>query len=152
MTTTTAILLSMMYYYTEGTNNDRARIQIHQNVIQDKDLKETNHEDNQQVTWIGFEIMAAIIGLSILYRAATSCYQRYLQRKEAEAEENMREAEENQREMEETIRLMVHILMQEKRTTRRQEDTYEDEPILATYERWDALTDRMNEMGLLTTC
>ena len=148
MTTTTAILLSMMYYYTEGTNNDRARIQIHQNIIQDKDLKETNHEDNQQVTWIGFEIMAAIIGLSILYRAATSCYQWYLKRKEAEAEAKQREHEE----MEETIRLMVHILMQERKTTRKQEDMYEDEPILATYERWDALTDRMNDMGLLTTC
>ena len=145
MITTTAILLSTMYYYTEGTNNDRTRIQIHQNVIQDKDLSEDNQEDEQQVNWIGFEIMAAIIGLSILYRAATSCYQWYLKRKEAEAEEN-------QREMEETIRLMVHILMQEKRTTRRQEETYEDEPILATYERWDALTDRMNDMGLLTTC
>jgi hypothetical protein len=45
--------------------------------------------------------------------------------------------------------------MQEKKTTRKHgepEETKYDEPILATYERWDALTDRMNDMGLLTTC
>ena len=140
-----------MYYYTEGTNNDRTRIQIHQNVIQDNASSENSQEDDQQVNWIGFEIMAAIIGLSILYRAATSCYQWYLKRKEAEAEAKQREHEE----MEETIRLMVHILMQEKKTTRKHgepEETKYDEPILATYERWDALTDRMNDMGLLTTC
>ena len=158
--TTTAIILSTLYYYTEGTNNDRTRIQIHQNVIQDDASSEDtdNQEDGQRVNWIGFEIMATIIGLSILYRATTSCYQWYQKRKEAETEAKQREYEE----MEDTIRLMVHILMQEKKTTRKHgepeetkydepEETKNDELILATYERWDALTDRLNDMGLLTT-
>ena len=148
MITTTAIILWTMYYYTEGTDNDRTRIQIHQNMIQDNTSSEDNQEDDQQVNWRGFEIMAAMILLSILFRAAISSYQWYQRRKEAEAEAKQKEFEE----MEETIRLMVHILLQERKTTRRQEDMYEDEPILATYERWDALTERMNDMGLLNTC
>ena len=72
-------------------------------------------------------------------------------RKQSKAATKQREYEE----MENTIRLMVHILMQEKKTIRKQgepDETKYDEPILATYERWDALTDRMNDMGLLTTC
>jgi uncharacterized protein YxeA len=159
--TTTAIILSTLYYYTEGTNNDRTRIQIHQNVIQDDASSEDtdNQEDGQRVNWIGFEIMAILIGISILYKCAMEGKSWYQKRKQSEAEAKQREYEE----MEETIRLMVHILMQEKKTTRKHgepeetkydepEETKYDEPILATYERWDALTDRMNDMGLLTTC
>jgi hypothetical protein len=159
--TITAIVLSTLYYYTEGTNNDRTRIQIHQNVIQDDASSEdTDHqEDGQRINWIGFEIMAILIGISILYKCAMEGKSWYQKRKQSEAEAKQRECEE----MEETIRLMVHVLMQEKKTTRKHgepeetkydepEETKYDEPILATYERWDALTDRMNDMGLLTTC
>ena len=151
--TITAIVLSTLYYYTEGTNNDRTRIQIHQNVIQDDASSEDtdNKEEGKRVNWIGFEIMALLIGISILYKCAMEGKSWYQKRKQSEAEAKQREYEE----MEETIRLMVHILMQEKKTTRKHgepEETKYDEPILATYERWDALTDRMNDMGLLTTC
>ena len=110
-----------------------------------------NKEEGNQVNWIGFEIMALLVGISILYKCAMEGKSWYQKRKQSEAEAKQREYEE----MEETIRLMVHILMQEKKTTRKHgepEETKYDEPILATYERWDALTDRMNDMGLLTTC
>ena len=155
--TITAIVLSSLYYYTEGTSNDRTRIQIHQNVIQDDASSEdTDHQEpGQRINWIGFGIMTISIGIAILYKSKTW----YQKRKQSEADAKQREYEE----MEETIRLMVHILMQEKKTTRKHgepeetkydepEETKYDEPILATYERWDALTDRMNDMGLLTTC
>jgi hypothetical protein len=146
--TITAIVLSSLYYYTEGTSNDRTRIQIHQNVIQDDASSEdTDHQEpGQRINWIGFGIMTLSIGFAILYKSNTW----YQKRKQSEADRKRIDYEE----MEETIRLMVHILMQEKKTTRKQgepEETKYDEPILATYERWDALTDRMNDMGLLTT-
>jgi hypothetical protein len=155
--TTTVIILSTLYQYTEGTNDDRTQIQIHQNVIQedasseDMENKEEGNQTCNRVDWIGFELMALLIGISILYKCAMEGKSWYQKRKQSEAEAKQREYEE----MEDTIRLMVHILMQEKKTIRKHgepEETKHDEPILATYERWDALTERMNDMGLLTVC
>jgi hypothetical protein len=155
--TTAVIILSTLYQYTEGTKDDRTQIEIHQNVIQedasseDMENKEEGNQTCNRVDWIGFELMALLIGISILYKCAMEGKSWYQKRKQSEAEAKQREYEE----MEDTIRLMVHILMQEKKTIRKHgepEETKHDEPILATYERWDALTERMNDMGLLTVC
>ena len=149
--TITVIILSTLYHNTEGTNDDRTQIQTHQNILQEDASSEDieNKEEGTQtcnpLDWIGFELMV-LIGISILYCSMEGKYW-YQRRKQSKAAAKQREYEE----MENTIRLMVHILMQEKKTTREQGEPDDVEPT-ATYERWDDLTERMNEMGLLAVC
>ena len=151
--TITVIILSTLYRNTEGTNDDRTQIQIHQNLIQedasneDIESKEEETQTCNKTDRIVCELMALLIGIYILYKCSMAGKSWYQKRKQEEAATKQREYEE----MEDTIRLMVHILMQEKKTIREQGEPDDVEPT-ATYERWDDLTERMNEMGLLAVC
>ena len=97
--TITVIILSTLYQNTEGTNDDRTQIQIHQNVIQedasseDMENKEEGNQTCNRVDWIGFELMALLIGISILYKCAMegkSWYQIVNNQKLKRNKENMK--------------------------------------------------------------